>query len=174
MAILELYPDGSIGQLLPGGFLTSDESRLEPGQEALVKDLVHQCLSAAPPYGNYMFKLFATESPSRFFPHHYSPRYLTRERFRERGSSHPRTVGTTAGRCPLRYKVRRGSCAEQSGHHRCCLDARRTCLQLSGNTRLVNNLRRNHETLSTRHSGYRSYLFCWCSVVRIAITPGRM
>ena len=65
VAVLELYPDGNIGQLLPSGSLTADESRLEPGQELLVEDL---CFTVAAPYGNYMFKLFATASPINFSP----------------------------------------------------------------------------------------------------------
>jgi hypothetical protein len=38
------------------------EARIEPKQKVLVKDL---CFTAAPPYGTYVYKLFATDATSR-------------------------------------------------------------------------------------------------------------
>lgn len=65
VAVLDLMPDGEIGQLFPLPGLSREEAYLEPGQVFLIESL---CYEAAPPFGNEILKLFATHSPIDFTP----------------------------------------------------------------------------------------------------------
>jgi hypothetical protein len=86
VAVLELYPDGRIGQMFPLPDQRAAEARLEPGQEVLIRDA---CFSASPPYGAYVYKLFATDATSRDSrPIDFRP-VLTRERNESRGTLGP-------------------------------------------------------------------------------------
>jgi hypothetical protein len=107
VAVLELYPDGDIGQPFPGAGVTADEARLAPGQELLVRD----CFSAAPPFGHYMFKLFATDaSDPASVPLDFTPILTTRDGTRGTRDSRPMSPfeqllastfqGTRSGRAP--------------------------------------------------------------------------
>jgi hypothetical protein len=86
VAVLELYPDGRIGQMFPAERLQMAEARLEPGQRALVRDL---CFTVTPPVGNYTYKLFATDASDKSSrPIDFRP-VLTRERTVSRGDMGP-------------------------------------------------------------------------------------
>ncbi len=86
VAVLELYPDGRVGQMFPAEGLQMAEARLDPGQKALVRDV---CFTATAPVGNYTFKLFATDASERSSrPIDFRP-VLTRDRTVSRGEMGP-------------------------------------------------------------------------------------
>jgi len=62
VAILELYPDGRIGQMYPLDQQRQAEERIAPGQTIRFDEA---CFSASAPFGAYMLKLFATDASAR-------------------------------------------------------------------------------------------------------------
>lgn len=83
ISVLDLTPDGAIGQLFPRADLGGEDNLLPPGASYLSQ----LCYWATEPYGPEVLKLFATRRPVNFAPVLTSPDHGV-----NRGSAHPLEV----------------------------------------------------------------------------------
>ncbi len=65
VTVLDIAPDGAVGQLYPPAAAVQSDNQLDPGAAFLVRD---PCFQATEPYGTEVLKLIATREPIRLDP----------------------------------------------------------------------------------------------------------